>query len=248
MSARQKNGLHYARNQGFLSLWCSAAGGVAVIWQHIHPISIQAHLTQWIPKAMACRFCTVLPLHLWWSDPFGNVSQSYDQQHHLQCQKLEQIGAASTKASKFVFRVIYHIHFPTSLHQNDNDTSCLSFSASFHHNKFHITSLYRERVLQTSIPNGSVTCDISTRPFCSAKAPEMPTPLLATSLSHLLVLVAWNAVIYAFQPRSRTPLAKVQPDLQADLGWAKCGWGCWGLQPEGCNAQACANGSTNENL
>jgi len=28
------NGLHYARNQGFLSLWCSAARGVAVIWQH----------------------------------------------------------------------------------------------------------------------------------------------------------------------------------------------------------------------
>lgn len=167
---------------------------------------------------MACRFCTVLPLHLWWSDPFGNVSQSYDQQHHLQCQKLEQIGR---QASSFLYFYLYHIHFPTSLHQNDNNTSCLSLSAAFHQNKFHITSLYRERVVQTSIPNGSVTCDIATRPISLAKAQEMPTPLLATSLSHLLVLVAWNAVIYAFQPRSWTPLAKVQPDLQADLGWAQ---------------------------
>ena len=156
---------------------------------------------------MACRFCTVLPLHLWWSDPFGNVSQSYDQQHHLQCQKLEQIGR---QASSFLYFYLYHIHFPTSLHQNDNNTSCLSLSAAFHQNKFHITSTIQGK--GCSNLNTKWIRDMWQLPHVQsslAKAQEMPTPLLATSLSHLLVLVAWNAVIYAFQPRSRTPLAKV---------------------------------------
>lgn len=75
----------------------------------------------------------------------------------------------------------------------------------------------------------------------------MLTPLPATSLSHLLlVLVAWNAAIYA---KTEFP----DPFGQGAT-WSPTRFGAqdvvesWGLQPEGCNAQACADGSTNENL